>query len=247
AYAHRASHITPPEPPAARPRLDPPPQPRLFDPDDPDHPRRPPDDPIARLFMNYPGNMRGGKRWDRDGVADSIENPAWECLLGIDESGKLKLDQNRAMDLALLHSREYQTQIETLYSTALHLSLARYHFSRQWFARQGTVFSHFGSGGFANGESNTLTLTQEAGFTKALAAGGNLLVDLANSIVWEFSNGGAHLNTTNLVLSLVQPLLRGAGREVNLEALTQAERNLLYQVRALAHFRKQFWADITTT
>src|SRR5947209_14859064 len=165
-----------------RTRVEPDPASRLFDPDDPDHPRRPPDDPIARLFMNCPGGMRGSKRWDRDGVADAIENPAWQCLLGIDENGKLKLDQDRAMDLALLNSREYQTQIELLYSTALDLSLARYQFSPHWFARQGTEFSHFGAGGFANGESNTLTLTQEAGFSRALAAGGQVLVDLANSI-----------------------------------------------------------------
>jgi outer membrane protein TolC len=247
AYGLISSHIVCPQFDVGRTRVEPDAASRLFDPDDPDHPRRPPDDPIARLFMNRPGGMRGGKRWDRDGIADSIENPAWEVLLGIDANGKLKLDQNRAMEIALLDSREYQTQIELLYSTALDLSLAQYHFAPQWFARQGTTYSHFGSGGFANGESNTLALAQDIGFTRALAAGGNLLVDLANSLIWEFSNGGAHLNTTILTMSLVQPLLRGAGREVNLEALTQAERNLLYQVRTFARFRKQFWADTTTT
>jgi hypothetical protein len=39
-------------------------------------------------------------------------------------------------------------------------------------------------------------------------------------------------------LDLTQPLLRGGGRAVTLEPLTQFERDLLYSVRAFARFRK---------
>jgi hypothetical protein len=38
--------------------------------------------------------------------------------------------------------------------------------------------------------------------------------------------------------------LRGAGRKVRLETLTQAERNTLYAVRDFARFRKQFWTNV---
>jgi outer membrane protein TolC len=44
--------------------------------------------------------------------------------------------------------------------------------------------------------------------------------------------------------TLLQPLLRNAGRQVRLEGLTQAERDVLYAVRNYARFRKQFWAGI---
>ena len=49
-----------------------------------------------------------------------------------------------------------------------------------------------------------------------------------------------------LPISFVQPLLRGGGRAVTLEPLTQAERNLLYAVRAFALFRQQFFVVTLT-
>src|SRR5262249_18888091 len=42
----------------------------------------------------------------------------------------------------------------------------------------------------------------------------------------------------------VQPLLRGAGKAVTLEPLTQAERNLLYIIRDFAKFRQEFFVFI---
>ena len=49
-----------------------------------------------------------------------------------------------------------------------------------------------------------------------------------------------------LPISFVQPLLRGGGRAVTLEPLTQAERNLLYAVRTFALFRQQFFVVTLT-
>jgi outer membrane protein TolC len=46
--------------------------------------------------------------------------------------------------------------------------------------------------------------------------------------------------------TFTQPLLRGAGRRVRLEGLTQAERNVLYAVRNFARFRKQFYVNVAT-
>ena len=44
----------------------------------------------------------------------------------------------------------------------------------------------------------------------------------------------------------MQPFLRGGGRAVVLENLTQAERSLLYQVRTFAKFRQEFIVDMLT-
>ena len=95
----------------------------------------------------------------------------------------------------------------------------------------------------ANGETNTLDVDTNFGFTRNLAAGGQLLVDFANSLVYEFTGDTQTVNS-NFLISLVQPLLRGAGRKVRLESLTQAERDTLYAVRDFARFRKQFWANV---
>ena len=48
------------------------------------------------------------------------------------------------------------------------------------------------------------------------------------------------------MVEFVQPLLRGAYRDVRLEGLTQSQRNVLYAVRDFARFRKQFYVDVVS-
>src|SRR5206468_921930 len=96
-------------------------------------------------------------------------------------------------------------------------------------------------------ENNTLTTNTNFGFTRALASGGQLMVDFANTFVFQFSGIDHTTVNSNILINLIQPLLRGAGRQVRLEALTEAERNLLYTVRDFARFRKQFTFGIATS
>jgi hypothetical protein len=129
-------------------RLEPPPESRLADPTNPDRPPRPPDDPAAAFLMARPGGLRGSSHWNRYGVADRIELTAWEEALQPDENGKIKLSQDRAVEIALMNSRELQTQLEDVYLSALNLTLNRFEFACRWFGRNNTTFTHFGSGGF---------------------------------------------------------------------------------------------------
>ncbi|MBC7853349.1 MAG: hypothetical protein IAF94_07940 [Pirellulaceae bacterium] len=241
-YPIVAERILQPEYDIGRIQVEPDPASRLSDPFDPDHPPKPPDDPSAAIFMDHPGGMRGARNWEKDGVTDQIEPEEWESGLELDEQGVLHLNQDRAVEVALLNSRENQTALEDVYLTALALTLNRFEFALQWFGRNSTAFTHFGSGG-APTETNTLSVNSELGFTRNFAAGGQLLVDFANSLVFEYTNGSKQWNS-NLSFQFLQPLLRGAGRKVRLESLTQQERNVLYAVRDFARFRKQFWAGI---
>lgn len=241
-YPIVAERILQPQYEIGRTEVVPDPASRLFDPFDLDHPPKPPDDPSAALFMARPGGMRGARNWEKDGVTDQIEPEGWELALDLDEKGVLHLNQDRAVEVALLNSRENQTAIEDVYLAALTLTLNRFEFALQWFGTNSTAFTHFGSGG-APGETNTLSSTSGIGFTRNFAAGGQLLVDFANSLVFEYTNGQKQWNS-NLTFQFLQPLLRGAGRKVRLENLTQQERNVLYSVRSFARFRKQFWAGI---
>ena len=54
-----------------------------------------------------------------------------------------------------------------------------------------------------------------------------MLVGFANSLIWQFSGPNDYRGNTLVNFSLVQPLLRDAGRERVLEGLTQSERTLL--------------------
>jgi outer membrane protein TolC len=48
----------------------------------------------------------------------------------------------------------------------------------------------------------------------------------------------------SITLSLTQPLLRGAGSDIATEVLTQAERNVVYEIRDFTHFRNEFALEI---
>ncbi|HEY2787733.1 MAG TPA: TolC family protein [Fimbriiglobus sp.] len=238
-------HIVEPANSIGRTQVEPDPSSRLADPNNPDALPKPPDDPAAAGFMAFPDGMIGSKRWGENGYADAIERPDWESTLGLDEKGTLKLNQDKAVELALVNSRDYQTAVENVYLTALSLTLNRFEFATRWFAGTGTTYTHAGASSIPT-ESNTLAVTPSVGFNRNFAAGGQLLVDFANSFVWEFT-GHSQTATGNIGVTFIQPLLRNFGRQVRLENLTQAERDTLYAVRNMARFRKQFWAGIAVT
>ena len=70
----------------------------------------------------------------------------------------------------------------------------------------------------------------------------------ANQLVFNFVGKNPIQPTvqSSLPLTFVQPFLRGAGRAVVLENLTQAERTLLYQARVFAKFRQEFIVTVLT-
>ena len=219
-----------------------PPASRLHDPYNPDRSPRPPDDPTANGYMQKVFRFKGYRHWDDHGVLDSVEDPTWLELLQREPDGTVLLTPERSVELGQLNSREYQTTVEALYLNALSLTLNRFEFSTQWFLTGALFYDHSGASSLPN-ESNTLSLNSNFGFSQAFAAGGQLFVDLANSMVWQYT-GRQEFISSNLAITFVQPLLRRAGREVRLESLTQGERDLLYAVRDFARFRKQFYLNV---
>jgi outer membrane protein TolC len=213
----------------------------------------PPDDPAAHRYMHCVDGKRGYRGWHDNGDLRSVEFSGWRSYLAMSDDDTVLVTRDGAVELAVLHSREYQRALEDLYLSALSLTLERFAFDLQWFARNRTFYEHFGNSSMdrlgtptiEGNESNMLTTNSNIGFSRALATGGQLLVDFANSFVWEFTGTNKSSSSSNIVLSFVQPLLRRAGREVRLETLTQSERTVLYTARDFARFRKQFYFNVT--
>ncbi|HYH65849.1 MAG TPA: TolC family protein [Urbifossiella sp.] len=224
-------------------QLEPPAWSRLSDPFDPDRPPKPPDDPAAGVLMAHPYKFRGASHWGKNGHTDRIEPVGWAEVLASDATGAIRLDQEKAVEVALLDSREYQTALESVYLTALSLTLNRFEFDVRWFGRNATTFAHAGTSSVPT-ESNSLTSNTNVGFGRNFAAGGQLVADFANSVVYEYTGGTTGRVRSNMLFTLTQPLLRNFGRAVRLEGLTQAERDVLYAVRDFARFRKQFYVSV---
>ncbi len=150
-------------------------------------------------------------------------------------SGVLSLAD--AVGIATANNREYQRQKEQLYLEALDLTLARHQFARRWFA---TVDAGYAK---SDGEEQ-VSLYSPLGFHQTLAGG----ADVATSIALDWSRFLTGDPSTSLAsvlgATITQPLLRGAGRQVAQENLTQAERDVLYQIRSFNRYRQLFVVSI---
>ena len=212
---------------------------RLNIPSDLDCSPKPPDDPASTCLMYYPDGHKNVKYWEKIPTTDRIESQEWWDYLPRAPDQQIDLTQELSLDLALLHSREYQSQFERVYLSALTLTGNEFEFSTQW---AGGAGANFTSTGASLGNNRLLQFTDRLGFGRRLAGGGQFATSVLNSFFWDFGTNTAGSNGL-FVTSFTQPLLRGAFRHVRLETLTQAERNLLYDVRDFARFRRQFYLD----
>lgn len=164
----------------------------------------------------------------------------------------LRLDLRTSLKLSVESGREFQNQRESLYLAGLSLSLTRYNFGP---LLNGTVSWLWGD---AEDSSSSNTLGTSLGLSQILPSGGTLDVNggLSHTLV-----GGDFEDTdlttpgfqseeldprldSSLGFDLTQPLLRGSGYLVSHEALTQAERNIVYAVRDFELFREDFAIDV---
>ena len=224
--------------------VEPAPESRMADRHCPDCGPKPLDDEAADKFTRCPNAYENSKYYDKIPTDPILDHNHWVHQLPRNEDGKVILTEQTVVQIALLHSREFQTQVEGLYLNGLTLSGARFAFQNQWFGGSGTDFTAVSD---APNAIRTLTTSNQLGFVRALAAGGQFMTTLANSFVWELGSNTFNMANGNLIVGLTQPLLRGAFRHVQLNQLTQAERGLLYNVRDFARFRRAFYQGVITS
>lgn len=248
------------------------PRSRYFDCYDPDYSPMPPDDPVSHQYMVCVDGRKGWKHWQDNGHRLELENPSWEQTLPgyveMTEDGKIRLSVDSAVRLAYIHSPFHQTQLETLYLSALDVTAERFRLDTQFFGGYNANYLHQGSllpprltynstfGRYVvtpavdGVESNLATMGRPSSANPALqarkrfATAGELLVGFANSFVFEFTGSDANLAASLANFSFIQPLLRGAGRDIALEQLTREERTLLANLRAYSQFRQGFYTQV---
>ncbi|KAA1258750.1 hypothetical protein LF1_12730 [Rubripirellula obstinata] len=241
-------------PPSTGIRIDVDRQSRMFNPFDLDFQPMPPDDGASNRYMQCVDGRRGYPMWEAAGKTNTVESPDWWQFLPLNENGVLVLDLDEAVEIALLHSPQYQNQIENLYLTALGVSTQRFEFDTQFFGGGQTSLTTIGRrAAGAGGDSSTVfqvgtdSRIAPGGLSmrRRFATGSDLVVGVANSMVWELSGPDTQSATTLIDFTLLQPLLRLAGRDVVLESLTSAERDLLAAVRSFERFRRSFFLNVT--
>lgn len=147
----------------------------------------------------------------------------------------------QALTLAVTHSRRYQAERERLYLTALTLTGERHEFGPQFFARTEGLQNRSSSG------RQSTSIRSDIGVGQLLKTGGTISAGLANDILRYYSGDPRQSILTVASVNLAQPLLRNFGRNnPAVEALTQAERNVIYAVRNFGFFQHEFALDIVS-
>jgi len=221
------------------------PRSRYFDPCDPDRPPMPKDDPASHEYMIRVAGGKGWKHWNDNGVRTDLENPEWRKALAeyvdVNEGGSVKLNIDSALKLAYIHSPSHQNQLETLYLSALDVTAERFRLDTQFFGGYNATHNHDGT---TRSDQLTVGANPVLQASRLFADAGELLVGFANSFVVDFSNGRTSFASSLANFSFVQPLLRGAGRDIALAQLTLVERALLANLRAYHQYRQGFYTQI---
>ncbi|MEM6692014.1 MAG: hypothetical protein AAF664_21475, partial [Planctomycetota bacterium] len=236
-----------------------------------DCPPMPQDDPASHRYMHCVDGKKGWKHWDDNGFRSQLENPQWQARLAeyaeMNDRGEVVLDIDSALALAYVHSPTNQNNLETLYLSSLGVTAERFALDTQFFGGTGLGYSHTGDleparivpipGGYDilgptnRNEINRLTVGEgNPGINSTMVASrrfataSQLMVGFANSFVFEFTGNDVSLGSSLFNFVFTQPLLRGAGRDIALESLTQSERTLLSNLRAYSQFRQGFYTQV---
>jgi len=179
------------------------------------------------------------------------------------ERGARILRLEDALAIAVQHSRVYQSRKEQLYLSGLALMLARHQFT--------PIFSAGGKGTFtgqteqavryeidsATGEIKPV-LSDNLVEQRQVAASGDIgaswlirgVGQLTTAFTVDFlrfvTGDPRSVTSSRLSAQFTRPLLRNAGYLQQMEALTQAERQMVYDLRDFVRYRRDFSVQIAT-
>jgi outer membrane protein TolC len=182
-------------------------------------------------------------------AADSLEFLGANARL--EKNAKLMtLDQ--ALETGIAMNRPYLARKESVFLTALDLTLVQYRLSPIFGAGTDGTYKSDSRNAIAQAgltdlvATNTFSRNQFASFSRLYKTGARLTADFSQDFL-KFLTGNNDVNDSALAVTLIQPLLKGGGTKATLEALTQADRDVLYALRDFANFRREFIVDLVAS
>ncbi len=175
-----------------------------------------------------------------EAVRQGVTNTVFPRIDGIapltPSNGVTYLSLDDALRLGARNNRKYQTQKETVYQRALTLDTERYAFD--------TTFTGFLLGTLTGKPEITKDYAQAGAgakrkFEQGTTLAGNMAIDVTKMIRDDW-----HSFAWTGDLTATVPLLRGSGRDIVREPLTQAERNLDYALLTFERYRQTYALSI---
>jgi len=198
-----------------------------------------------------------------DGLPVNTNLPDFLGTEGERERGAHVLTLDAALDIAVHASRDYQSRKETLYLSAMSLTLTRHQFT-PLFQADGSV--NYGGDtvqavavginqltGQPEGiSSDNVVEQQRIGGSGSINASwlirdvGRITTSLSADFLRFVTGDPRAATSSRLAATFTRPLIRNAGFKAEMENLTQAERQTLYDLRDFTRYRKDFAVQIAT-
>ncbi|MBN2793654.1 MAG: TolC family protein [Desulfuromonadales bacterium] len=151
-----------------------------------------------------------------------------------------------ALQVAARNSREYQTRKEDLFRSALALDFERDAFRSTLSGSLEGRYVQDRSASSTTGNPVEGTATSLlGGVSRLLKSGATLTAQIGLDLIQMLQPGKASSSGLFGDTSITVPLLRGAGRHIATESLTQAERDTLYAVWTFERFKQEFAVSVT--
>jgi outer membrane protein TolC len=181
------------------------------------------------------------EHWPKDGYPQGGSSP--DANIPIEPNNPLKISLVDALQIGAHNSDEYQTRKENVFREALDLDLERDAFRNTFIGQVDSLLSTDSSGSrTVSGTENSGTI----GLSRRLQSGIDLSTALAIDLANLLTQGGASSMGLAGDASISIPLLRGSGRHIITESLTQAERNVIYAIYEFDRFKRTFAVNIAS-
>ena len=146
---------------------------------------------------------------------------------------ELKLSLMQALQVTARNSRVYQDRKEAVYIAALRLDDALDQFRNTYTGTLDALFSTDGSTDTSGAQSTAI-----AQWERRLASGASLSAKLIFDTARLLASDGSSSSGLFFDGSITLPLLRGSGRHIVYEPVTQAQRNLIYSLWTFEQFKR---------
>lgn len=167
--------------------------------------------------------------------------PSSGLNIPVEPNQAVKLTLVDALQVAARNTFEYQSRKEDVFQTALRLDLARNEF-RNLFYGQGA--SELTTDTTGSSTVTTVDSSAVAGLSRQFKNGLSLSSAIALDLVSLLTQGGGSVVGLGADASVSIPLLRGAGRHIVAEPLTQAERDVVYEIWRFERFKRTFAVSV---
>ncbi len=181
------------------------------------------------------------EHWPESNYPSAVE--ALDPIVLIEPNEPVRLTLLQALQIGARNSFDYQEQKEEIFKKALLLDLEQDAFRNTFVSQVETLLSTDSTGDRT--VSGTVT-SGGVGLSRKLESGAGLTTALAIDLANITTLGGFSAFGISGDASISIPLLRGSGRHIVTEDLTQAEREVVYAIYEFERFKKTFAVGVAS-